>query len=385
MAGEPARWPKEGEDVYYITYFIMFFVGIASSTASDPIPPPELQVGWQRVQIPDVGTIDIPPTMEVQGGTLAKISGEYKKQLIPESDSSEIGQVIVIQQRGLNALDAQAVKLYVRVIVQTTMTNPGDFETLNSRYDITDGELREFSIGVRTQVENQFMRILQWDVPSVELINGMQAIRLSYRRQMKDSPAVRVATYIFQNYDRIHELTMSYRESERNVWLIDFPAILNSFRITNVRETAISTHDRRQFDFADDWILNLIVSAILTWGIGLAPPLLTRFAILRRPITKVSGIVFVSIFWFLNLITFIAMGSQSKTHGALFFVAVASYYILRSGWKKYEVKVPSQPEHVWGVSQKQLKQDQKNENAQSIPKNGSKKNGQEQSQHTIEP
>ncbi len=327
----------------YLKYLIVFLVSLASSTADYPVAPPELLVEWQRVQIPDVGTIDIPPTMEIQGSTLSKISKELGKQFIQQSEFPESGQV-TIQQKGLNALDPEAVKLYVRIMVQTNKGHPGDFETLNSRYDVTQEELREISILFRTQIENQFIRILQWDDPSVEFISGMQSIQLSYRRQIKDNPPVRVATYIFQNYDRMHHLTMSYRESERNRWLSDFPSILESFRITNIIGPSVSTTNPMELVLGEHWILTLIVSAILTWSIGLTPPLLIRFVFVKRPLSKGASICIVVLFLVANIIIFTALGSESKTHGALFLVALASYYVLRSGWRKHHIDV--KPQHI---------------------------------------
>ena len=328
----------------YLTYLIVFLISLSPSTSLDPIAPPDLPIGWQRFQILNVGTIDIPPTMEVQGATLAELSKQYNKEFIPQSDSSESGR-ITIQQKGLNALDPEATKLYVRIMVHTTIGNPGDFETLNSGYDVTQDKLREVSILIRTQLENQFknqfIRILQWDVPSVELINRMQAIRLSYRRQMNDNPPVRVETYIFQNYDRMHELTMSYRESERNIWLSDFPSILTSFRITNVIVPVVSAPNSMQVPFGNNWVLNLIVSAILTWGIGLTPALLIRFAFLRRPISKGCAIGTVILFGFINFVIFSANAAArgGTIGGAFVLIAFASYAILRKGAKKQKVKI----------------------------------------------
>ncbi len=86
--------------------------------------------------------------------------------------------------------------------------------------------------------------------------------------------------------------------------------------------------------FGEYWWITLIVSAILTWGIGLTPPLLIRFAFLRRPISKGWAIGIVAFLWVINIVFFTAIGSQSKTHAALFLVAWASYAILRKGAKK---------------------------------------------------
>jgi|LSQX01.2.fsa_nt_gb hypothetical protein len=305
-----------------------------------PLPPPDLPAGWQRVQILEVGTIDIPPTMEVQSGKYAELSQALKKSMF-DLESGGTGK-ITIQQKGMNSFDPVAAESYVRVMLETDVGNPKDFEHLASRYEAMQDELREISTLFRTQAENQYAKILQWDVPSLELVSGMQAIRLSYRRQYQSNPPVRVTTYMFQNHDRMHRLTMSYREAERTKWLADFPTILSSFRITNVRGTPTqSTDDPMAFVFGENWVLTLILSAILTWGIGLAPPLLLRFAFLRRPMPKAGAIAFVVVFWFTNIVIFTALGSQSKTHRALFLVAVASYYILRRGAKKG--KKPEKP------------------------------------------
>ena len=90
--------------------------------------------------------------------------------------------------------------------------------------------------------------------------------------------------------------------------------------------------------FGEYWWLTLIFSALLTWGVGLLPPVLVRFVFVKKSLSKKSAILFVSVFWILNLIFFIAIGSQSKAHAALFLVAWASYTILHKGYKPKEVK-----------------------------------------------
>lgn len=322
---------KQLTQILFVVSVFWHFNAVAGSL---PLAPADLPVGWQHVEIPEVGTIDIPPSMEVQSEKYAQLNQALKKSLLEDS-AGATGEKITIQQKGLNAFDPTATKSYVRVMVETDVGSAGDFENLNSRFEVTSDELREISTLFRTQAENQVIRILQWDVPSVELVNGMQAFRLSYRRQYQDNPPARVTTYMFQNHDRMHRLTMSYRESERSKWLSDFPTILSSFRITNVRgQPTSTTADPMALVFGENWVLVLILSAVLTWGIGLAPPLLLRFAFMRKPMPKVGAIAFVAGFWLVNIVIFTALGSESKTHSALFFVAIASYYILRRGAKK---------------------------------------------------
>lgn len=77
----------------------------------------------------------------------------------------------------------------------------------------------------------------------------------------------------------------------------------------------------------------IAASFALTWGIGLVPPLLIRYAILRRPMDKWPAIGACAFFWFFNIIVFTALGSQSKTHTALTLVAFVSYWLLRKTGK----------------------------------------------------
>ena len=80
------------------------------------------------------------------------------------------------------------------------------------------------------------------------------------------------------------------------------------------------------YDFS---VSELIVSLLLTWGIGLTPPLLFRYLIVRRPMSKRWAITVCGLFVVANLAIFIALGSESKTHTAVFLIALVSYWVLR--------------------------------------------------------
>jgi hypothetical protein len=89
------------------------------------------------------------------------------------------------------------------------------------------------------------------------------------------------------------------------------------------------------------WI-TLIISVIFTWGIGLAPPLLIRFAFLRRPISKGWAIGTVILFGFINFVIFSANAAArgGRIGGAFVLIAFASYAILRKGAKKQKGETP---------------------------------------------
>ncbi|GEM_PF-1805320 len=75
--------------------------------------------------------------------------------------------------------------------------------------------------------------------------------------------------------------------------------------------------------------VTFVASIIFTWGIGLTPPLVIRYAIVRAPMDKWPAIGTCAFFWFINIILFTSLGSQSKTHNVLILVAFVSYWILR--------------------------------------------------------
>lgn len=77
--------------------------------------------------------------------------------------------------------------------------------------------------------------------------------------------------------------------------------------------------------------ITIVVSFIVTWSVGLFPPVLLRYAILKRPMKKWYAIGICALFYFINLFIFIFGGSQNKFHGALGLIALTSYFILRQG------------------------------------------------------
>lgn len=73
----------------------------------------------------------------------------------------------------------------------------------------------------------------------------------------------------------------------------------------------------------------IIVSFVITWSIGLLPPVLIRYAILKRPVAKWPAIGTCALFWVINLALFIAMESRRETYASLGLIAIVSYWILR--------------------------------------------------------
>jgi len=175
---------------------------------------------WKRTTIAGVGTIDVPPSLEVQEGQLREMSG------------SSYG--LVLQQKGLNAQTQSSLGTYVRVMVESfPADSPGDFRRAGTKIKYTSAELEELSTALRMQAEMPDITILQWDKPRVVEVNGVTAVCVEYSRAYKSNTPAKVAIYMFEDYDRIHKLTMSYRVSEREMWAAALQGVLQSFRISH--------------------------------------------------------------------------------------------------------------------------------------------------------
>ncbi len=75
---------------------------------------------------------------------------------------------------------------------------------------------------------------------------------------------------------------------------------------------------------------DLVVSFAFTWTVGLVPPLLIRYVILKSPVMHWPAIGICAFLWFANLLLFVLLGSQSKTHLVLLVIGLVSYKILQS-------------------------------------------------------
>lgn len=198
-------------------------------TTSPPLPS-----GWERIHINNLGCFDLPPTMEVQ-------KGKYKEGLDAEKQKLGINaSQLTAQPKGLNEFGKTESGKYARVIVETTFGSAGDFEKLNFDISAYSAEyISELNSQFKQQIQQSFystgLKLVEWYPFRVEKINGMSCMHVSYKRQLLDKPAVLVHQYYFQNNDRMHHLTLSYRFSEAEYWKADFERILKSFRISDVR------------------------------------------------------------------------------------------------------------------------------------------------------
>lgn len=216
------------------TFLIILSAFLINCSFGQTSPPPPLPAGWERIYIKNVGSFDLPPTMEVQKGKYKEFVDEIKK--IKGFDASQL----TAQQKGLNEFGKEGFEKYARVMVETTFGSPGDFEKFNFNIaEITQADISELNKIYKDQIQQSFLgtglKLIEWYPLKVEKVNGVSCIHISYKRQLQDKPFVLVHIYYFHNNDRMHNLTLSYRLSEADYWKADFATVLKSFRITNIR------------------------------------------------------------------------------------------------------------------------------------------------------
>jgi len=194
---------------------------------------------FENYRIIEVGSISIPNNMEIQSGNYKKLSETYQKEMSKKFGYEVSDNRIVFQQKGLNDLEKQGLASYVRVILETEIGNFGDFDKLTNKLTATSQEISDISKEFKSQIQQSFagtgLKLITWYGVSIVTINGRTALKISYLRQLNDKPYVVVNMYRFQNNDRLHSLTLSYRQSDEATWKPLLTKIANSFTITNVR------------------------------------------------------------------------------------------------------------------------------------------------------
>ena len=194
---------------------------------------------YESFLIEDIGSIYIPKNMEVQAGKYKKFCDTLHKKFAQRFDYEISDNRIVFQQKGLNNQDKKGLNSYVRVIIETTIGNSGDYEKLGDTLSLKFEELAK----INSQTQKQFQKslegtgghIVRWEGVTPVRVNGIKAMKTSYVRQLHSNPYVHVDMYQFQNNDRVHFVTLSYRQKDSIKWKPIYSKIMKSFKLTNIK------------------------------------------------------------------------------------------------------------------------------------------------------
>jgi hypothetical protein len=186
-----------------------------------------IKAQYTTYTIDEVGSISVTDDLELQGGNYKEMVDSYLNSRHINFDSR-----VVFQPKGLNALDKEA-NSYCRIIIETLY---GDYEPLYSKIpQVSVNELRGLSASMKQSLIEGFagtsLQLINFFGSTIVKINNQVAIKTSYTRRLGDNAPVRVDVYHFQNRDRMHSLTLSYRIEDAALWKEKLSHSLNSFKI----------------------------------------------------------------------------------------------------------------------------------------------------------
>jgi len=214
---------------------IAALIGACSSLSTIVQEEQEVEEGWIRLTIQDVGSLDYPSNfLELQSEEYTEMAEGYY-EIAVKSD-------FTLQQVGLNELSPAAFDEYRRVIFKTFYLNPGEeVFRANEKYTLSRQELAEIQNKWTNQLHEGYADLNSMglgdnkiiDSGSLEIVevNGMFPLVWTYKRQLNDNPAVLVKQYVFWNYDKEYYLSFSYRVVDEEECREIYNRILNSFKL----------------------------------------------------------------------------------------------------------------------------------------------------------
>lgn len=178
------------------------------------------------VKIEGVGSIGLPSNMEIQGGS-------YKEAIDKSKEINGISaSKVIFQQKNLNNYNDKSFDTYARVFIRVEQGNSGDFKKLSEA--LTQDEANEVNSTFKAQIKSEAPRanatILEWHSATVSKLNGQNAIKFGYKRQIGSNKPVLVEIYMLQNNDRLHTITFEYRLDDKD-WGKTFSSIKSSVKI----------------------------------------------------------------------------------------------------------------------------------------------------------
>lgn len=189
------------------------------SSSSAPWQPP---TSWKRYEFGNGAcSIAVPSTVE-----LRQESDAYTQR--SQIGGSYSPNAAVFQQKGLSSNSAEAFKHYCRIIVQYAAGRAGDFLRAT---DTTPIDRDERAV-LREMVLDQLGSYNLLNEPTYRWIDiqGIKALEIKYRRSGDQNNTTSVAMYLLWNYSEIAQVTVAYRESERNLWMPDMGNVIRTFR-----------------------------------------------------------------------------------------------------------------------------------------------------------
>lgn len=183
---------------------------------------------WTTIKIDRLGSIDLPPNMEIQGGAYRAINDKIKE--INGVSASKV----IFQQKNLNSGTSKSFETYARVFIRTEKGTSGEYQKLKN-FSLSASEVKEVNDAYKSEIYGSAAAanatILEWYPASMSTLNGYKCLTMGYKRKVGSNSPTLSTLYFFQNYNRMHILTFEYRIADASTWQTTFNQIKNSLTI----------------------------------------------------------------------------------------------------------------------------------------------------------
>lgn len=123
-------------------------------------------IDFENYKILNLGYISVPKNMEIQSGNYKRIAQTYHKDMGKHFGYKISSDRAVFQQKGLNNFEKSGFSSYARVIIETDISNYGDYEKLTTHYTATQNELKLLDRELKKEMQSIFsgtgLKLISW-------------------------------------------------------------------------------------------------------------------------------------------------------------------------------------------------------------------------------
>lgn len=185
-------------------------------------------------KIKNMGYISMPKEMELNIGQVNEVLDESLSALLNKYKLEISDKKIVFLQKILNPADTINKKWRASFTIETNDSQGRDVENMGQLEVQKMNDSVRASYGAKLREQN--LKILSWYGVQKVKLNGINALKLSYINQVKNSSAknnikTMVNTYWIYKDSKEYILTFSYKKQEQNKWKLVCSEILKSIYI----------------------------------------------------------------------------------------------------------------------------------------------------------
>lgn len=141
-------------------------------------------------------------------------------------------EVIVFQQTGLNNDIKAAYQKYARIMIQTEISNEGDYSYYDGSHELSDNDVEYFNRLAYQELAPQMHMTIKPSTKGFFFDNENYCIMTSYQRSGV-SGNVDVCIYYFFNDNQSAKVLCSYKDSEKTYWQKVMKDAVESFKWIN--------------------------------------------------------------------------------------------------------------------------------------------------------